>query len=280
MARFLALTAAAFLVAGCSSSAKLSVSSATANATAATPTQGGTALQVGNVTVDQVTMVARHLELEGGAGCEGTTGPTGPTGPTGATGPETTGVTGTSDTGGSTDDGDDESNDGCELKFGPFPVVISGTDLAAGTVNFAFDVTVPVGDYEELKILVDTIPANKAGSDPILQAMAAAKHSMEFTGTVLGSDGVTTTPFTCSTNEAVLQQQAPFSVPAAGTNVTLLVDPSTWFTGSGGASLDPSNADQCAEIIKNVRASLKLFKDGDQDGEDDATENGGDSSKD
>jgi len=57
-------------------------------------------------------------------------------------------------------------------------------------------------------------------------------------------------------------------VLADGSNLTLAVDPSTWFT-SGGARLDPTNEQNRSQIENNIQASLKAFQDDDHDGHDD-----------
>jgi hypothetical protein len=253
MTRTFLLAALVALAAACSSGAKLSVSSASTAADAG----GAPAAVPANITLDQVTLVVRHVELEGGPACDSGT-------------PEPTPGAMDADSGdGSHDDGDDDDadddgeshDDGCELKYGPFPVVIPGAALAGDGTSFEFDVTVPAGDYEELNILVNTIPEKKAGSDATLQRMAAEHASIEITGTESG------TPFTCTTEAAVAQEQEPFTVPAEGTNITLAVNASSWFYGPHGEVLTPPT--DCDEIMKNVRASLKMFHDDDLDGHDD-----------
>ena len=55
-------------------------------------------------------------------------------------------------------------------------------------------------------------------------------------------------------------------------NVTLNVDPSTWFGGSGTARLDPSVAGNKSAIENNIQSSMKLFEDNDHNGMDDSTQ--------
>ena len=55
----------------------------------------------------------------------------------------------------------------------------------------------------------------------------------------------------------------------AGSNLTLNVDPSTWFTSSG-ARLDPRTESNRSQIENNIQSSFKAFKDDDHDGVEDA----------
>jgi hypothetical protein len=59
------------------------------------------------------------------------------------------------------------ANDGsCALKFGPFPVDLSGDALANG-IHWQFEVPVPAGTYHEIKFKLNTINAGQAGSDAV-----------------------------------------------------------------------------------------------------------------
>ena len=54
-----------------------------------------------------------------------------------------------------------------------------------------------------------------------------------------------------------------------GSNLTLNVDASTWFT-SGGSRLDPRNETNRSQIENNIQNSFRAFKDDDHDGHEDA----------
>jgi hypothetical protein len=81
--------------------------------------------------------------------------------------------------------------------------------------------------------------------------------------------------FTFTTPVAFEAEREPFSVPAAGTNVTIAFDPSKWFVDGAGNVLDPSDLANATAIARNIRASFRAFGDDDRDGEADETEHGG-----
>ena len=60
-------------------------------------------------------------------------------------------------------------------------------------------------------------------------------------------------------------------VAAAGgsSNVTLTIDPSSWFKAADGSLLDPTSAAAKPQIENNIKASIRAFCDRDRDGEDD-----------
>ena len=62
------------------------------------------------------------------------------------------------------------------------------------------------------------------------------------------------------------RHEGTFKVAAAGSNVTLNVDPTNWFMSSG-SRLDPSdpNVDH-SKVDANIKASLDAFDDDDHDG--------------
>jgi len=272
------------LVAGCSSGGT-TLSLSTQSENEATPASVETqSLDLGNgIVLDEVWMVVRRIELSGDAAC-----PTEPE-PEPET-PATTLVTSCGEgCGGGDDVGDGDCDrdcdrdcdddcdrdcdrdcdDECELVFGPFPVVITGDALVSGIISWAFDVTVPPGTYDELEIQVNTIPAGKAGDDPVLLAMADAHASVIAAGRVDGA------PFAFATPVAFEQEQEPFEVPEEGANVTLQFDPSTWFVDCSGNRLNPLDPHAKAEITQNIRASLRLIQDDDMDGCDDDEDVGG-----
>jgi hypothetical protein len=272
------------LVAGCSSSNGTTLSLSTQSENEATPASVETqSLDLGNgIVLDEVWMVVRRIELSGDAACPAEPEPE----------PETPAATLVTSCGEGCGGGDDvgdgdcdrdcdqdcdrdcgedcdrDCDDGCQLAFGPFPVVITGDALVSGIISWAFDVTVPPGIYDELEIQVNTIPAGKAGDDPVLLAMADAHASVIAAGTVDGA------PFAFATPVSFEQEQEPFEVPAEGANVTLQFDPSTWFVDCAGNRLNPLDLHSRAEITQNIRASLRLFQDDDMDGCDDDGEDG------
>lgn len=229
---------------------------------ARTGTTGGTggtgaaSLTIDNgLVVERVRLVIREVELEP-ASCDGTGG-------TG--GDDTGGSGGTLSTMHEDGDGSDDDGDDCELEFGPFLVDLSG-DALTGPVSWVADVPVPAGTYRELEFKVNTIPAGKAGDDAGLLEMANRHASVVVDGRLPGGE-----PFSF---------QAPFEVeqeregvieidPEGGAGVTLELDPTHWFTGAGGAMLDPRDVTNQGAIRENIRASIRLHHDDDGDGCDD-----------
>lgn len=273
--RFGVVVLAALAAAACSGkSTKLSVSSRAASVQGSGGSTAAAATTSGEVVVDEVTFVVRKVSLEGSPACS-TQAPATPAAMAATIaddGDDHDGDGGGDDGEGGDGQGDDgEDDEGeCELKLGPFAVVVTAADIASGAVTAEFGADVPSGTYDELEVLVDTIPAEKAGTDPVLQAMAAAHASVKVVGTIGGE------AFTFTTPVAFKAEREPFTVPEAGTNVTIEIDdPSAWFVDGSGNALDPSDGADAATIARNIRASFRAFGDDDRDGEDDEAEHGG-----
>ena len=81
-------------------------------------------------------------------------------------------------------------------------------------------------------------------------------------GTIDGADFIFTTAVSAE------QKFEGNLVLDAGSNLTLSVDPSTWFTSSG-ARLDPRTESNRSQIENNIQSSFKAFKDDDRDGVED-----------
>jgi len=248
----LALALAAALLACSGGSKGISVSARTADGT---PT-AATALDLDNgIVLERVRLVVREVEVEGGdagAACPGDDSAPSPAG---------AGVVPLHDG----DDGEDDGED-CDdgLEFGPFLVDLSGAELAGG-VHWAFDVPVPAGTYEELEVKVNTLPVGKAAGNAGLAEMAALHASVAVNGTI---DGV---PFLYTAPMEIEQEREDELVVDAETapNLTLDVDPTGWFGGTGDARLDPRDPTDEGAIRAAIRASIRLDRDDDHDGCDD-----------
>jgi hypothetical protein len=253
---FLSAAVAAAFATACSNASKgLSVSAK--GAQTATTAQGTTptSLDLGNgIAVDRIRLVVRSLEVEGGDAAQDGSSST------------CASATSAGDPGaGDAQDGDDVCEN--DYAFGPFLVDVAGSDLAAG-VHHQFDVTLPAGTYEEIEIQVNTVPAEKAGSDAGLKEMADLHASIAVDGTIDGTAFRVTTPIALTQ-----EREGPIVIdPAKASNVTLDLDPTKWFTSAAGARLDPSDPTALGEILANIRASLRLVHDDDRDGKDDASE--------
>jgi len=241
--RTLSLAAAAAALVACSSSSgKLAVSAGVQPvASAGGPASGALALGDG-VTVDRVRIVVRKIELEGSSA---TAPPAAPpaTPPTGMDRGE--------------DDGDED-----EIQVGPFLVDLAGAQLGSG-LHRVFDAEVPAGTYREISIDVRPVTAEKTGGNPAFDALVAAGASVVVDGTIDGRAFAFT-----SALRARQKRESTVVVGAGSSNVTLSIDPAGWFR-SGTARLDPAAAADKAAIEANIAASIAIFGDDDEDGEDD-----------
>lgn len=232
------------LLLGCSSGSRgLSVS-------AKTSAPGGTArssLDLGNgVVLDRVRILVKEVEIEGGPACPA---------PAAATPAQVTPLH---------DDDGDGDDDSCELEFGPFLVDLAGAELTGG-IHQVFDVPVPAGTYRELEFKVNTISAHHSAGDAGLAEMHAKHASVVVNGTYQGAPFEFVTSF-----EAERERKGTIVIDAeAGANVTLDIDPTGWFTGPGGAVLDPSDPVNRGAIFHAIRDSIRLKLDHDHDGCDD-----------
>jgi hypothetical protein len=257
------------LLAGCgggthgrSSGLAVSVKS---SASAATSTPAGLSVPQG-VTISRIRLAVRRVSVEGGD-ASGVCDPSlaGSTTPMVAMKDGGSG-SGSSGDDGRSDDGAQRSDDGeCEFAFGPFDVDLAGSALSGG-VDFAFDAPIPAGTYREVSITVNTVPAARAGGNPVLEDLSAAHASILVDGFV--EDASTIRPFTFAAPLEVKQKREGAIVIGPSSNVTLTFDPSGWFS-AGGSRLDPTAPAAQGAILANIRASLRLVHDDDHDGHDD-----------
>lgn len=227
---------------GCSSSSNLSVSAGTNRALTATA-PAGSALDLGNgIQLDRVRVVVRKLKLEGQLATTTTT------------------LTSNAGADGKTEV-ENERDDASEPVLGPFLIDLSGTALSSGLVE-ALEALVPQGTFHEVKLAIGPVSATQAGSDAKLGEMAAKGASLILDGQYKGSPFIFVSAMTLQ-----IEKEGDFVVGSnATTNVTLTVDPATWFAGSGSIVLDPGNAANGSAIESNIRRSLAVFKDDDHDG--------------
>jgi hypothetical protein len=249
--QYLGLLLAATLV-GCGggSGSTVSVSTAVKSGTAklsSVPTGSGT------LKLDNLYLVVKELELKKA--------------------PATSGPTGSSDT-----SSDSSSHDVEELEAGPYVLEMNVTDTGLRTAIPA--TVVPAGSYKGVEFEIHRVrsteklnlQATKGGVK--LDGLSIVLEGT-CTGPAAGTPPVTPapTPFAVtSTMEVEVEYASPFVVAdGAPSNVTLAFDASMWLAGPGGTTLDPCLHDPKvdAQIMANVKASLKAFDDDDRDGEDD-----------
>jgi hypothetical protein len=227
-------------LAGCSGGSTMSVS--TALRSGAAPAALATAPAT-SFTPTQLYLVVKELELKKAA-APGTSSGTGPgSGPTGEVE---------------------------EIEVGPFVLAI---DLSSPGVKEAIpDVSIPDGTYAGVEFEIHRARAGEAlNLTRTALGTPIEGFSMILEGTCPATGGGAPTTFTVASSEEIEQEyESPVVVDAKGQkNVTLAFDTSAWFTGPGGAALDPCTGDAAAQarIAANVRASLQAFSDDDRDGE-------------
>jgi len=149
-----------------------------------------------------------------------------------------------------------------EVASGPYVLDLSGASLDSGGVAKVLETSFTPGTYSEIKLEIHKPENGEVGVNGDLTAMIAANASIIADGTIDGAD------FTFTTAVSAEQQFEGNLVLNAGSNLTLNVDPSTWFT-SNGARLDPRTESNRSQIESNIESSFKAFKDDDEDGVED-----------
>jgi hypothetical protein len=227
------LSLAAILLAACSGGgSQLSLSARAGNSTAAAATAPNALTLSNGITIDRVRVAIREVELE-----RASTTP-------------------------------DDTKDAQEFEAGPFVLDLGSTALN-GTVQQLMVKDVPAGTYREVNFKVHP-PSTTDSSDAAVQAMASSQPggaSIVVEGQIDGQ------PYTfMSALDAEEKFEGTFTFTDGPQNVTVNVDPSTWFGGTGSARLDPRVAGNKSAIENNIQASLKVFEDDDRNGQDDSTQ--------
>ena len=149
-----------------------------------------------------------------------------------------------------------------EIASGPYLLDLSGTSLDSGGVAKVLETSFTPGTYSEIKLEIHKPEPGEIGVNGDLTAMIAANASIIADGTIDGAN------FSFATAVSAEQKFEGNLVLNAGSNLTLNVDPSTWFTSSAGR-LDPTVAANRSQIENNIQSSFKAFKDDDHDGVED-----------
>lgn len=160
------------------------------------------------------------------------------------------------------DEADD--HDSCDARaLGP---ILVDLPLNSGPQQ-QFAIDIEPGTYTAVRFHIHK--ANSGSEAPFL-----AEHP-EFVGTSIRVTGTFNhEPFTYTTSLNAVQHQrfeSPVTVDASGTtDVTLLVDLSTWFLGPQGALVDPATAMPGGAnehlVWDNIRRSFQAFNDHDHNG--------------
>ena len=163
------------------------------------------------------------------------------------------------------DRGRGRGSDDCdEVEQGPVLVDLPLT----GEAQQRFDVTVPAGSYRELELELQK-PDDDTQRDRDFRAAHPefARTSVRVEGTYNGR------AFVYSARVGAKMElgfSPPIVVDAAGTNVTVRIDVSTWFRSSSGALIDPQTANAGganeAAVAANIQRSFEAFGDRDRNG--------------
>lgn len=151
-----------------------------------------------------------------------------------------------------------------EVAGGPYLLDLSGAALDNGTVEKVLDASFTPGTYSEITLEVHKPESGETGANASLQDMVTAGASIIADGTIDSA------PFSFKTAVNGQQQFQGNLTLQDGSNLTLNVDASSWFTSGGGARLDPRDESNRSQIENNIQASFKAFKDDDHDGHADA----------
>ena len=155
-----------------------------------------------------------------------------------------------------------------EIEAGPLLL-----DIPAGAgPEQAVAVDVAPGTYDQIEYELRKPDDGNAGDQAFVAAHPEFNGvSVRVTGTYNG------TPFTYTTEADAEQEHElnpPVTVAETGsTNLTLLVDVSTWFQTGGGTLIDPATANtggaNKSVVENNIVNSFDAFEDNDEDGADD-----------
>lgn len=286
------VVAFAVLATACSSGqqSNLSISAGSSPSLSAGASTTATSLDLQNgISLERIRLVVRKIKLEADVSSSTTTvaasGPStsddkGGSSGSGDSGSDRSGSSGSgsSNSGSSgsvvvrngSDDGktevETEHDDANEPVFGPLFVDLHAATLA-GDLMQLFQGLVPSGTFHELKIAIGPISASNAAAsgNADLVAMATQNASIIVDGAIDGK------PFQFVTSlvaQLEIEDQIVIS-PDKTNNITLSVDPTTWFGGTGTARLDPSDASNRSAIEKNIKFSIRGFQDDDHHGDDD-----------
>jgi len=155
--------------------------------------------------------------------------------------------------------------DSSSIKVGPFIIKLN---LAGTTTDFAIG-NIPTGSYESIKFEIHKIEASETLSDPEFREGTDA--SLRYSVIVKGK--YNTVPFIYKSRKSAKQDlklETPVAVEENGiANLTITVDPFTWFAGSTNI-LDPADPANTNDIDNNIKESFKkAFRDNNHDGNED-----------
>lgn len=165
-------------------------------------------------------------------------------------------------------DDDDGDDDDCEsIKVGPFlvNVPVNGTD--GGRIAVA----VPAGTYSAVRFDIHKVTSSDSADRLFRQ------ENPDFRDISVRLEGTYNTRPFIFTHDVNAKLDVPLSAPleigAAGDNVTVTIDMTTWFTKPTVGLYNPAEANVPglvrAKIQNNIRAAFRAFRDKNRDGKDD-----------
>ncbi len=236
----------AVLVSGCSGNAPVSISVRAGAPRSALAGVASQQLQVGNgIALTRARLLVRELELKTAE----------------AASQESTQQS-------EVEEKDGEQDGREELESGPLVLDLSGAALEGG-VQKVLDVAIPAGAYKEIEFKIAKASSSELGtsSDSNLKELIERQASVILTGTIDGQ------AFEFVSGLEVEQEfEGNFELADGANNLTLNVDPSSWFTDASGARLDPRTSEARSTIENNIKRSMKVLEDDDGDARDDEHE--------
>lgn len=148
------------------------------------------------------------------------------------------------------------------IKTGPFVILL---DLNGITTDFAIG-EIPPGSYDRIKFKIHTLEDSEIPPDPEFK-----EDSLRYSVIVKGQ--FNSVPFIYKSKKPAhqdLKLENPVEVNETETaNLTITVDPSTWFIVNGDV-VDPTDPANENDIDNNIKDSFKkCFKDNDHNGQQD-----------
>ena len=155
------------------------------------------------------------------------------------------------------------SSDTTDFKPGPYVLYLN---FNTG-VNFIGSGYIPVGTYDKVQFDIHKLGSTEPAPDPEFRDTNGVTYSVIAKGTY------NNVGFIFKTDKGAKQKlnfPNALIVTETRTNITLQVRPYIWFIDSNNEYMDPSNPANRNEIesnmIDNIKASFKAFKDDNKDG--------------
>jgi hypothetical protein len=171
-------------------------------------------------------------------------------------------------------DDSEDSDDSTEFETGPILLEL----VLDGSVNEVLVSNIPAGIYDEVEFEIDKLDDDEPEDVDVLDDPQFAdfvgdkRYSMIIEGTV--EDGGSAVDFTFRSQLSAEQEYGlipPMVLESDDNdaNLTLVIDTTMWFSDGSGGVLDPRDPADAERIESNIIASIEVFEDDDEDGEDD-----------